>query len=49
MGFTVLVIEFGNPSNPDVTEKVKCLVDSGATYSVLPSAVLDKLGMKPLR
>ena len=34
MGLTVLEIEIGNPSEPNVTEKIDLLVDSGAIYSV---------------
>ena len=48
MGLTVLEIEVGNPANPEVTEKVDFLIDSGAIYSVVPTPVLEKLGIKPL-
>ncbi len=48
MGLTYLEVEVGNPANPDVTEKMKFLVDSGAIYSVVPKKVLAKLGIKPL-
>lgn len=48
MGLTILKIEVGNPAKPKVTEKVEFLVDSGAIYSVVPSAILKKLGIKPL-
>lgn len=48
MGLTVLEIEVGNPSTPDVTEKVEFLIDSGAIYSVVPTPVLEQLGIKPL-
>ncbi|MFQ5628231.1 MAG: aspartyl protease family protein [bacterium] len=48
MGLTVLEIEVGNPANPDVTEKVEFLIDSGAIYSVVPEKILQKLGIKPL-
>lgn len=48
MGLTSLEIEVGNPANPDVTERVETLVDSGATYSVVPAPVLERLGIKPL-
>ena len=48
MGLTVLEIEVGNPATPEITEKVELLVDSGATYSVVPTPLLDKLGIKPL-
>jgi len=49
MGLTVLELEVGNPANPEVTEKVEFLIDSGAIYSVVPRTVLDKLGIRPLR
>ena len=48
MGLTMLEIEVGNPSNPDVTEKLEFLIDSGAIYSVVPTPVLESLGIKPL-
>ena len=48
MGLTYLEVEVGNPANPDVTERIKFLVDSGAIYSVIPKSVLDKLGIKPV-
>jgi clan AA aspartic protease len=48
MVLTFLEIEVGNPSNPEVTEKVDFLVDSGATYSVVPTPILEKLDIKPL-
>ena len=48
MGLTVLEIEVGNPSNPEVTEKVEFLIDSGAIYSVVPTPILERLGIKPL-
>ena len=48
MGLTVLEIEVGNPANPDVTEKIEFLIDSGAIYSVVPIPILEKLGIKPL-
>lgn len=48
MGLTHLEVEIGNPAKPETTEKVRFLVDSGAIYSVVPKAVLQKLGIKPL-
>jgi hypothetical protein len=48
MGLTVLETEVGNPANPEVTEKVDFLIDSGAIYSVAPTPILEKLGIKPL-
>jgi clan AA aspartic protease len=48
MRVTVLEIEIGNPAKPKVTEKVEFLVDSGAIYSVVPSRILKRLGIKPI-
>src|SRR5271157_1361887 len=48
MGLTVLKIQVGNPATPEVTETVEFLVDSGAVYSVVPTPMLDRLGIKPL-
>jgi clan AA aspartic protease len=48
MGLTVLEIEVGNPANPEVTERLEFLIDSGAIYSVVPAAMLERLGIKPL-
>lgn len=48
MGLTVLEIEVGNPANPEVTEKIEFLIDSGAIYSVVPSQILERLGIRPL-
>ena len=42
MGLTVLEVEVGNPGNPLVTDKVEFLIDSGAIYSVVPAAILEK-------
>ncbi len=48
MGLTVLELEVGNPSNPEVTQRLEFLIDSGAIYSVVPTPVLETLGIKPL-
>jgi predicted aspartyl protease len=48
MGLTVLEIDVGNPARPEVTERVELLVDSGAVYSVIPSPILEELGLAPL-
>jgi clan AA aspartic protease len=48
MGLTVLEIEVGNPAKPETTEKLEFLIDSGAIYSVVPTPILEKLGIKPL-
>ncbi len=38
----------GNHANPEVTVKIEFLTDSGAIYSVVPTPILDSLGIKPL-
>ena len=48
MGLTVLEIEVGNPATPEVTEPIEFLIDSGAVYSVVPSDVLNRLGIRPV-
>ena len=48
MGLNVLAIEVGNVAAPDVTERIEFLVDSGAIFSVVPSGVLTRLGIRPL-
>ncbi len=48
MGITYVEIEVANVAKPGVSEKLDFLVDSGAVYSVVPAAVLDKLGIAPL-
>jgi clan AA aspartic protease len=48
MGLTMLTVEMGNPARPEVTEPVDFLIDSGATYSVVPAPVLERLGIRPL-
>ena len=48
MGLTFLPLEVGNQSKPDDTETVEFLIDSGAIYSVVPRAILQRLGIAPL-
>jgi clan AA aspartic protease len=48
MGLTVLELDVANPAKPEKTVKVEFLVDSGAIYSIVPTPILKKLGIKPL-
>ena len=48
MGMTHVDIVVANPSEPDAGETIRFLVDSGATYSVVPAETLARLGIKPL-
>ncbi len=45
MGFIHVDVGVSNPSTPDVSEKVTVLVDTGATLSVLPAILLERLGI----
>jgi predicted aspartyl protease len=48
MGITVIDIEVANVADPGRTELVEFLVDSGATYSVVPVEVIERLRLQPL-
>ena len=45
MGVTTLSVAIANAANPDVTEHLEFIVDSGAVYSVVPTPVLERLGI----
>ncbi len=47
MGLTYLQLRIANPADPRKSADVEFLVDSGAAYSVVPAAVLRRLGIKP--
>jgi predicted aspartyl protease len=48
-GVAVLTIEVANVASPEATERLEFIVDSGAVYSVVPSPVLERLGILPLK
>lgn len=48
MGLTYLTLSVANPSDPDKTEEIEFLIDSGAVHSVVPGPVLTRLGISPL-
>src|SRR5213083_646502 len=48
MGLTHMRLQVGNVANPEMTEELDFLVDSGAIYSVVPREVLGRLGVQPL-
>ena len=48
MGMTHVDLELANPVDLERWETVSCLVDSGATLSVVPTAILERLGIAPL-
>src|SRR6266550_1375527 len=47
MGITVLNVDVANPADPDNSRSIEFLVDSGATHSVVPTDILNELGIKP--
>jgi clan AA aspartic protease len=47
MGLTYIQARIANPARPRRSARLKFLVDSGALYSVVPTAVLRRLGIKP--
>ena len=46
MGITYLEIEIGHPERPKQTERLSFLIDSGATHSLVPRAILERLGIR---
>jgi clan AA aspartic protease len=46
MGLTHVDLAIANPAAPEREVKLQLLVDSGAAYSVVPSAILDSLGIR---
>jgi predicted aspartyl protease len=49
VGLAVLAVGVANVARPDDTRSIELLIDSGAIYSVVPSAILDELGVQPLK
>lgn len=47
MGLTHIKLNVANPAKPKRSIDISFLVDSGAVYSVIPSALLRKLGVRP--
>jgi len=48
MSLTHIDLEIANVATPDRTVRMSLLVDSGATYSVVPTQVLEDLGIEPI-
>ena len=46
MGFIHVDVEVSDPANPDVSESIRVLVDTGATLSILPADMLERLGVR---
>ena len=47
MGLTRVEAQVANPFDPEKRTTLAFLVDSGAVYSVIPSATLGELGVEP--
>jgi len=47
MGLTYIEADISNPAKPKKRARVEFLIDTGASYSVIPAAVLRNLGIKP--
>ena len=48
MGLTHVEMDVASVANPERVERIRFLVDSGAIRSVVPSAVLTRLGIQPI-
>src|ERR1043166_5858572 len=48
MGITVLPVEVANVADPQTSRTIDFIVDSGAMASVVPTEILDQLGIKPI-
>lgn len=48
MGITTVKVKIHNPAMPEKCREVELPVDTGATYTVIPSKILEGLGIKPL-
>jgi clan AA aspartic protease len=48
VAITHLDVEVANPGAPDGSKTVRFLIDSGAINSVVPAAILEALGIRPL-
>lgn len=47
MGLTVLSVGVANPRSPSRSVPVECIVDTGATYSLIQGTILRRLGIRP--
>ena len=47
MGMTDVSLTIKNPRYPQKKYQGEFLVDSGATYTVVPELILNKLGVQP--
>ena len=48
MGITYVTVDVGNPADPSNLLSTDFMVDSGAVYTVAPTAMLEELGIEPI-
>lgn len=48
MGLTFFDLEIASPADLTRWERLEFLIDSGAIYSVVPSGLLERLGIQPV-
>lgn len=46
MGITQLSVRVINPADRTRVARVKCLVDSGAVFAIIPAPILDRIGVE---
>ena len=46
MALTFATVKIINPANERKQARIRCMVDSGAVYSVVPKEILKRLGIK---
>src|SRR5205823_3726201 len=47
VSLTEVNLDIGTPPNPETWQSVRCLVDSGAIYTVVPAELLESIGIRP--
>jgi predicted aspartyl protease len=47
VGLTYVDIDVANVAAPERVERIRLMVDSGAAHTIVPTAVLHKLGIEP--
>ncbi len=49
MGTFSVTVTIINPLDPSKHDTLECLVDTGATYSIIPGPILERLGIRSIR
>ena len=48
MGFTYVKVRLHNPADLAQSDEIELLVDTGAVFSSIPRAILEKIGLRPI-